>query len=71
MPHLNTQIGENPGSRSERIRTYNFPQDRVTDHRVSVRTCGIDAFLAGEGIRDLSDNLRAQDEADRLAQLSE
>ena len=43
--------------------------NHASDHRVSVRTCGIAAFLAGEGIKDLSDSLHAQDEADRLAEL--
>jgi peptide chain release factor 1 len=40
------QVGS--GDRSERIRTYNFPQGRVTDHRVGVTLYKLDAFLQGE-----------------------
>jgi peptide chain release factor 1 len=41
-----SQVGR--GDRSERIRTYNFPQSRVTDHRVNYTTHAIDAFLEGD-----------------------
>ena len=37
---------------------------------MSVRTCGVAAFLAGEGLRDLSDSLHAQDEANRLVEIA-
>jgi peptide chain release factor 1 len=40
------QVGS--GDRSERIRTYNFPQGRVTDHRINFTAYNLDAFMAGE-----------------------
>jgi peptide chain release factor 1 len=56
-----TQIGS--GDRSERIRTYNFHQNRVTDHRVDVTLHGIQQILDG----DIDDMLRALAEADLRA----
>ena len=63
------QVGS--GDRSERIRTYNFPQGRVTDHRINKTTYNIDAFMQADGLEDYIDELRAADEAERLAAMSD
>ncbi|WP_284123689.1 peptide chain release factor 1 [Parerythrobacter aestuarii] len=55
------------GDRSERIRTYNFPQGRVTDHRIGLTLHKLDEILAGPGLSELVDALIAEDEAKRLA----
>ncbi len=60
-----SQVGT--GDRSERIRTYNFPQSRVTDHRINLTTHQIDAVMAGNGLDELVEALITQDEAERLA----
>ena len=60
-----SQIGT--GDRSEKIRTYNFPQGRVTDHRIHLTLYKIDDVMNG----DLSDIINALTEADRAAKLSE
>ena len=59
------------GDRSERIRTYNFPQGRVTDHRINLTLHKLDAILEGPGLRELTEALIAEDEAQRLAGLDE
>ena len=59
------------GDRSERIRTYNFPQGRVTDHRIGLTLHKLDEVLAGPGLGELVDALIAEDEAKRLAALGE
>jgi peptide chain release factor 1 len=59
------------GDRSERIRTYNFPQGRVTDHRINLTLHRLDEILAGPGLEDLVSALIAEDEAERLATLDE
>ncbi|MDP9365705.1 MAG: peptide chain release factor 1 [Chloroflexota bacterium] len=58
-----SQIGS--GERSEKIRTYNFPQDRITDHRVNVNLSNIPGVLDGQ-IDPFVQELRAADEAERL-----
>jgi len=58
------QVGT--GDRSERIRTYNFPQGRVTDHRIGLTLHKIDRIMQGE-LDDIIDALTAEDEAARLA----
>jgi len=57
------------GDRSERIRTYNFPQGRVTDHRIGLTLHKLDEVLAGPGLGELVEALSAEDEAKRLASL--
>jgi peptide chain release factor 1 len=59
------------GDRSERIRTYNFPQGRVTDHRIGLTLHKLDEVLAGPGLGELVDALIVEDEAKRLAALGE
>jgi len=58
------------GDRSERIRTYNFPQDRVTDHRIGLTLHNLPAFLAGE-IDEMVRRVIESREAERLAELEE
>jgi len=60
-----TLIGS--GDRSERIRTYNFPQNRVTDHRINLNLYKLDAIIAGE-VGDLIQALRDFDKKQRLEQ---
>jgi peptide chain release factor 1 len=61
-----SQVGS--GDRSEKIRTYNFPQNRVTDHRVNVTLHQLDRFMEGE-IESVLEPLRAAFEAERLQNL--
>jgi len=61
-----SQVGT--GDRSEKIRTYNFPQSRVTDHRVGVSLYKIDAVMDGD-IDEFVDALTAHDNAERLQQM--
>jgi len=62
----NAQIGR--GERSEKMRTYNFPQDRLTDRRLGYNLSNLDRRMDGD-IDDLVDALSEQDEADRLSRL--
>jgi peptide chain release factor 1 len=59
------------GDRSERIRTYNYPQGRVTDHRINLTLHKLEAILEGPGLAELTEALIAEDEAERLAGLDE
>ena len=60
------QVGS--GDRSERIRTYNFPQGRVTDHRINLTLYKLDKILAGESLEEVVDALASEDQAARLAE---
>jgi peptide chain release factor 1 len=62
-----SQVGS--GDRSERVRTYNFPQSRVTDHRINLTLHKLEKLLAGEALDELADALIAEDQASRLAEL--
>ena len=54
------------GERSDKVRTYNFPQDRVTDHRVGVTVTGVERVLSGVELDQFSEALVAQDREARL-----
>lgn len=58
------------GDRSERIRTYNFPQSRVSDHRINLTLYKLDEIIAGDGLGEVIDALIQQDRIDRLAALN-
>ena len=58
-----SQVGT--GDRSERIRTYNFPQGRVTDHRIGMTVHQLDSFLDGD-IDEMVDALNTSDQAEKL-----
>ena len=60
-----SQVGS--GDRSERIRTYNFPQGRVTDHRIGLTLYKLDAIMDG-GLDELIDALVTADQAEKLKQ---
>ena len=60
-----SQVGT--GDRSERIRTYNFPQGRVTDHRINLTLYKIEKVMSGEALDEIIDAILAEDQAARLA----
>jgi peptide chain release factor 1 len=55
------------GDRSERIRTYNFPQGRVSDHRINLTLYKLDRILSGDDLSEIVDALITEDQASRLA----
>ena len=59
------QVGS--GDRSERIRTYNFPQGRVTDHRINLTLYKLDKILMGEALSEIINALLAEEQAEKLA----
>ena len=62
------QIGS--GDRSERIRTYNFPQGRVTDHRINLTLHKLDEFLSGEIHEEMNDGLRMREQDLKLQEIN-
>jgi peptide chain release factor 1 len=62
-----TQVGS--GDRSERIRTYNFPQGRCTDHRINLTIYKLDRVVEGEALDEIIEVLVASDQAERLAEV--
>ncbi len=62
------QIGT--GDRSERIRTYNFPQGRVTDHRINLTLHKLEEFLSGDIHEEMNENLRLKDQDLKLQSLT-
>jgi peptide chain release factor 1 len=64
-----SQVGS--GDRSERIRTYNYPQGRVTDHRINLTLYNLPRIVEGEALDDVIEPLIAEDQAARLATLEE
>lgn len=62
------QVGS--GDRSERIRTYNFPQGRVTDHRINLTLYKLDRVITGECLDEIIDPLIAEDQAAKLTEIS-
>jgi peptide chain release factor 1 len=64
-----SQIGS--GDRSQRIRTYNFPQGRVTDHRIGLTLHKLDLVLEGEALDEIIDALVAEHQASQLAAMRE
>lgn len=61
------QIGS--GDRSERIRTYNYPQGRVTDHRINLTLYKLDDVVSGDALGEIIDALVSEDQAQRLSEL--
>ena len=62
------QVGS--GDRSERIRTYNFPQGRVSDHRINLTIHKLDKVLEGEALDEIVDALTSEDQARKLAEVT-
>jgi peptide chain release factor 1 len=63
------QVGS--GDRSERIRTYNFPQGRVTDHRINLTLYKLEKMMSGEAVDEVVDALIADHQASLLADLED
>jgi peptide chain release factor 1 len=61
------QVGS--GDRSERIRTYNYPQGRVTDHRINLTLYKLEEVVQGEALNEIIDALISEDQAERLAEM--
>ena len=64
---FSSQVGD--ADRSARVRTYNFPQDRITDHRVPITLNGMDEMLQGQLLTEIHDGLRQKEEDDHFTAL--
>ena len=58
------------GDRSERIRTYNFPQNRITDHRINLTLYHLDSIIAGD-LEEIISNLIISEQTEKLKQVDE
>ena len=67
--HRKSQIGT--GDRSERIRTYNFPQGRVTDHRINLTLYKLDEIIKGEALDEVIEPLISEHQAELLSEVDE
>jgi peptide chain release factor 1 len=63
------QVGS--GDRSQKVRTYNYPENRVTDHRIGLTLHSLDKIIAGDKLEDVIDALISEDQAARLAEMQE
>jgi peptide chain release factor 1 len=63
-----SQVGS--GDRSERIRTYNFPQGRITDHRVNLTLYKLEEVMNGPALEEIVEVLRIQEQTEKLAEVS-
>jgi peptide chain release factor 1 len=63
-----SQVGS--GDRSERIRTYNFPQGRVTDHRINLTLYKLEEVISGTALYEIIDQLIWEDQAEKLAEIN-
>ncbi|MEM9054412.1 MAG: peptide chain release factor-like protein, partial [Pseudomonadota bacterium] len=64
-----SQVGS--GDRSEKIRTYNYPENRVTDHRIGLTLYSLDKIIAGDKLEDVVEALMTEDQARRLAAMED
>jgi peptide chain release factor 1 len=64
-----SQIGQ--AERSDKIRTYNFPQARITDHRLGVSIHGLETFFAGKALDQFIDQMVLKEEEDRISELEQ
>jgi peptide chain release factor 1 len=63
------QIGS--GDRSQKVRTYNYPENRMTDHRIGLTLYSLDKIIAGDKLSDVVDALITEDQARKLAAMEE
>lgn len=64
-----SQVGS--GDRSQKVRTYNYPENRVTDHRINLTLYSLDKIIAGDKLEDVTTALISEDQARRLAAMEE
>ncbi|MFN7163593.1 MAG: peptide chain release factor 1, partial [Hyphomonas sp.] len=64
-----SQIGS--GDRSQKVRTYNFPENRLTDHRIGLTLYSLDRIISGDKLGDVVEALITEDQARKLAAMEE